>query len=323
MLTNLARKYGDQVDVVSFYGMETNNEPPGTKDPKYVRKVEKYVSDKANRMKYTVAVDDPQKTMEVSWLRAAGFSGLPKTFVVDKEGFIAWTGSDMRKVDQLVQEIIEGNYSLAAMTRIAREKEAKLTPYDKEQPLLIDGNGGKDTDFLFRSILTEFKGDIKTGRSEFIPGNRNRVREIGADLYSLYWLAHGDTLMPYPMYSLNSYGKYWRKPILAIKDTTGFQFDYKSPENRWNYSLILPEKTSAKLLQQAMQRDLKTYFGYDVTVETREMPCWILTATKKAKKYLVAKNPEKEYNLVDDEFMGASITHTKMKNIIRLLWSKN
>lgn len=322
-LTGLTKKYGNRVSVISFFVMEANNEPIDTKDPKYVRKVEKYVSEKANRIKYTVAVDDPQNTMNKTWRLAAGSTGIPVTFVIDRDGRIAWIGNDMQKVDALVKAINDGSYSLKEMIRKAREEEAKKTPYDAGRPLLIDGNGGRETDYMFRSILAKYKGDIKTGRSEFIAGNQKMVQEIGASLPFLYRLAHGDTIFPYPMTLINSHGKYWLNPVLEVKDSMPFQFDYKSARNRWNYSLTLPEKASAGTLQKAMQRDLKTYFGYEAKVETRKMPCWILTATKKAEKNLPTKTPGKAYNAKGDKSTGFLLTNTNMKNIIYSLWSNN
>ncbi len=43
---------------------------------------------------------------------------------------------------------------------------------------------------------------------------------------------------------------------------------------------------------EVMQRDLKNYFGYEVSEETRLMPCWKLTVVKEADKL---KTNSKEY----------------------------
>ena len=68
-----------------------------------------------------------------------------------------------------------------------------------------------------------------------------------------------------------------------------------------------------------MQRDLKTYFGHEVSVETRKMPCWVLSATGKAKKDLRAKNPGQEYSYAKKDFAGAILTNAKMRNLIVML----
>ncbi len=292
-------------------------------EKKHFKSVEKYVEKKSNRMRYTVAVDNAKQIVKNAWHKAAGLGGIPKVFLVDKQGRIAYIGNYKREFEKLVDDVINDRHSMEELIKVAREKEAKTTPYDRTQPLLIDGNGGKDTAFVFRSLLAKFRGNIKTGASTFISGNRKMIQEIGLGLPNLYMLAYGDTIFPYPMYYPNSYGKYWKEPILEINDTSAFVFDYKKSQNRWNYSLIVPKKKSAKSLQRMMQRDLKNYFEYDVSVETRKMPCWILTASRKAKKTLKAKNPGKEYSFKTNDLMITTITNTNMKNMINLLWKKN
>ncbi len=136
-------------------------------------------------------------------------------------------------------------------------------------------------------------------------------------------LAYGDTTLPFPMGLVNSYGKYWRDPILEVKDTIPFQFSYRKSENRWNYSLIVPENLSAGALQKMMQRDLKNYFGYEASLETRKMPCWILTATKKAKRNLPTKTPGEKYKVSGNLTDGFQITNTSINGIIYSLWASN
>src|SRR5690606_26115174 len=87
-LTALAEKYKDDVTVISMFVMERNNDPSDAVNG-YVNKVEKYVRKRWESIGYHVGVDNPQKSMENMWLRAAGKNGVPYTFVVDKNGMIA------------------------------------------------------------------------------------------------------------------------------------------------------------------------------------------------------------------------------------------
>ncbi len=109
---------------------------------------------------------------------------------------------------------------------------------------------------------------------------------------------------------------------MELADTTPFVYSSNSIANKYNYSLKVPvEKASAKFLQTAMQRDLMTYFGYDVSVETRFMPCWILKATADAKAKLATKTPGREdRNDYFDPHTGFSLHNSTIQGLIFILW---
>jgi uncharacterized protein (TIGR03435 family) len=350
-LTALAKKNGDKLNVVGLFVMELNKEPKETKDPAYVAKVERYVDKQRDKMEYNVAVDDPQKTLEYSWLRAAGQNGVPYSFVINKDGLIAWIGSNMSELEKIVEKNIEDKFDLSAATKQMWDQYAAATVYEPEKLLLVDENGGKDDDFSFRSLIRKYKGDIKVGSWGFVqsffwaaPGStyekyRGRVQEIGMPLVQLYYLAYSDTLRNvllyrYPATNLypdtvkyphlkTSYGKYWHVPVLEVSDETPFQWSHKSAVNKYDYSLKVPvEIATAKFLQEAMQRDLKTYFNYDVHVETRIMPYWKLIVRDKkiVKAALVTKTPGQKCKIKDsdDPFY---FTNVDMRDIIWMLGS--
>jgi thiol-disulfide isomerase/thioredoxin len=327
-LTALAKKYEGKATVISLFVMELNKEPLNTKDPAYVAKVERYVAKQGTNMEYNVAVDDPQKTLENSWLRAAGKNGVPFTFVINKEG----------KSNRLV------------VTKQMWD-QFTTTPYDAQKLLLIDGNGGKDDDFSFRSLIRKHKGDITTGSWGYIqnffwaePGSeyeayKGRVQEIGMPLIQLYYLAYADTIRnilihrnqftgPYPDSTTqpllkSSYGKYWHVPVLEVSDKTPFEWSYRSTLNKYDYSLKVPaEIATAKFLQETMQRDLKTYFGYNASVETRMMPYWKLIVRDKAiiASALMTKTPGEKYeaNTNDDPYY---YTNAITRDVVLILGS--
>lgn len=349
-LTALAKTHAGAVSVVGLFVMELNQEPASTKNPQYVKKVETYVAKQGLRMEYNVAVDDPYKTMEKSWLTAAGRIGVPVTFVIDKAGRVAWIGSNPQMLDGIVEQVSSKDYELAKMVKRGEAKVGLQISYDESKPLLIDDNGGDDHDFMFRSILVKSKTILPGGHQDFIQSwrwikgtkfdslysyNLGRVQEINAPIEHLYYMAYSDTLLNMS-YSRNSgtrlfpdtiqnphqkrsYSHFWYRPILEVKDTTPFVWTYKSSANMYHYSLqVPPEKATAAFLQGVMQRDLKTYFGYDVTVETRKMPCWILKATPEARKKLQSKHPGKnlEYIELENEY---HVNNHYMLDIINFL----
>src|SRR5690606_11856200 len=122
----------------------------------------------------------------------------------------------------------------------------KQQAYDYKKPLLIDGNGGKSDDFLFRSLLTgknntvygSMYPDFFHPHLSYEPG----FNAINISLKNLYKIAYGDTIRPYPdIYDWkNNYGKWWYTPILEVKDSTPFKFDSETGKGIYCYELIVP-----------------------------------------------------------------------------------
>jgi hypothetical protein len=139
------------------------------------------------------------------------------------------------------------------------------------------------------------KGERTTG-TEIIDQNVTEgfFQIAGRDLASLYkfawfgqpyWVAW-DTL---------HYYNYWREPVLALRDSSLFQYNYDAYTGLYNYSLIVPrEKSTKEYLMKTMQRDLENNVGFTAIVETRMMPYWKLTATPQAKKKLLSTHTKPE-----------------------------
>jgi len=344
-LTAMQKKYGDRVTILGFFVMEFNSDSLNNPNPKYVAKVQQYVEKQGVKYGYTAAVDDPLKFMENSWVRAAGRNGIPVSFVVDGDGKIAWIGSNSEALDIFLESMVSGKYNLDTVVATERNASRTQVHYDDTKPLLVDGNGGSDRDFLFRSLITRYTGDIKSGSHEYVDSYwwaakgseyelyQGRVQEIGQSLVRLYYMAYGDTLWNYPHsmipgtgvyvdtikspHQRRSYGKYWYRPILEVGDSSSFENDGISIDNRYNYSLVAPkDKSSALFLQTAMRRDLDTYFGYDVTVEDRLMPCWKLIASDKTKESLKTKTPGDKYRFYVDEKGDQVFKNAQVRDII-------
>jgi hypothetical protein len=67
------------------------------------------------------------------------------------------------------------------------------------------------------------------------------------------------------------------------------------------YSLVVPrERANQAFMMDWMQDDLKRYFGYNVRIEQRLLPCFFLERTSDKAFDLYTKNPKaKEVHLVD------------------------
>ncbi len=350
-LSALQERYGSDVTVISVFVKEMNTEPLSTKSPAYVTRVENYVKKKQNQIRYTVAVDNPQGDLDNQWLNAASLNGVPHFFVIDREGVIRWIGGSTASAGMIVEKIISGqeNGTLDNEQPGLVDKQEEIK-YDPNQLLLIGNNGGREDDFVFRSILTRYNGKIFANHPESVQSYlwlkpdsvfdkyEDKLEIIGASIGQLYYLAYSDTLsnvVAFPNYNYEypdtlknpfrrkSYGHYWHEPILEVEDRRPFEFNWNNTRNRYCYSLKVPGGTgSAKYLQSVFRNDLQNYFGYAVTVETRSMPYWKLSAPDKeyALSKLKSKDQMQKIRVISEEnpfvFQNAEIRH-----LIRLLAS--
>jgi thiol-disulfide isomerase/thioredoxin len=107
-LTELQKKHKDVV----FIGVSVwEDKPEGVKP---------FVEEMGEKMNYRVALDatpagEPKGMMAKTWLTAAGEDGIPSTFIVDKNGHVAWIGHPM-SMDKPLDQIVSGKWDLVAAT---------------------------------------------------------------------------------------------------------------------------------------------------------------------------------------------------------------
>jgi len=118
-VSELAAKYKDKN--VTFAGVSVWEQD--------VTDVEPFVKEMGEKMAYNVAVDDVPEgkqgddgAMAKTWVAAAGESGIPVAFVVDKDRKIAWIGHPM-EMDEPLAEIVEGKWDIAAAATERKEQK--------------------------------------------------------------------------------------------------------------------------------------------------------------------------------------------------------
>ncbi|GAA3604945.1 hypothetical protein GCM10022396_22740 [Flavivirga amylovorans] len=360
-LSYLAEKYKDEVEVLDFFVMEANNEPIGTKNPNYVQRVERFVTKKTDEISYRVAVDTEDERMRNDWLKAAGLSGLPQSFVIDKNGFIAWIGIGKKSLEEAVKFASSKDYQLKKAIENYKIEQNRIVKIDMDKPLFVHEGKGDNNDFMYRSVLKKAKSILPVENQEYYLYTRTwfdkktqndsslsrpgLAQWVNMEPIDLYRIAYGDTLinqaMPFrhpfkkkqiwvdewsPFFK-SAYGMSWHTPIIEVKtnpELVGTDLwknkNFKSVKNKYHYSVQVPEeKASGLFVQEVMQRDLKNYFGYDVSVEIREMPIWKLKATPNAMGLLKTKTPNQKYR---EEFPADGSWNYKnaiMRDMVRLL----
>lgn len=246
-----------------------------------------------------------------------GIQTVPYIVIVDPQGTVRAITYALAK-DKL-QSLMEGNPSTFAPTSGKFDEEKPGGHFNGAKPMLVNGNGGADTAFLFRSMLVKWnKGD-----DQAVYGPIDQLVQYGCfqvagvDLNSLYKYAYCGNY-DWSNYYDTAFRDFNRFPILEVKDPGAFEPDFTNGKGVYSYSLYMPkDRLDRKSLQEAMQRDLKNYFGYDVSIETRSMPYWRLVATDAARKQLPAKG--KPGKVSGGDHAGYALYNIPVANIISII----
>jgi thiol-disulfide isomerase/thioredoxin len=87
-----------------------------------------FVKKMGQQMTYRVALDSAEGKMAESWMDAAGQTGIPTAFVVDKRGSIAWIGHPMKLKESLLEQVLAGTFDVtkaAAEYKVQHENEER------------------------------------------------------------------------------------------------------------------------------------------------------------------------------------------------------
>lgn len=117
-VNELQQKYADK-------GLVVIGQNVWERDPS---KVEPFVKDMGAKMAYRVAMDDVSAgddagKMAETWMKAAGRNGIPCSFIVDKDGKVAWIGHPMQMGEPL-QQVIDGTFDIAKAKAAAAQEQA-------------------------------------------------------------------------------------------------------------------------------------------------------------------------------------------------------
>ncbi len=116
-LSELSEKYKSSATFIGVNVWEkTGEEPYETALPNVTR----FVNSSGNRMRYDIIADNNAQDMGSGWLKAAGISGIPTTFIVQK-GKIVWIGHPM-SLDTVMGPILNGSYDMATFKTKYEEK---------------------------------------------------------------------------------------------------------------------------------------------------------------------------------------------------------
>jgi peroxiredoxin len=242
--------------------------------------------------------------------------------VIDDKGIVRaitdWVGID----EQSMNIFLNGGTPL-----LTEEKSETLLSYNRNKPFLINGNGGADTDYLFRSVLTKARVNTPSYRPWNMASDlsKGKFELLNATLGTIYMYAYFGMDNIY-YHDPKNYGNYYNYPVIETKDSALFsksrytRGNSTTIENYYCYSLSIPvTQVTKEKAQLIVQNDLQKYFGYNVSIETRFMPYWKITLSEQAKNKLKTKGGVSSFKFIDDDSALSVYTNKKVKDIVKLL----
>ena len=219
---------------------------------------------------------------------------VPHSILIDNKGIVRCIASSFNMAD--IEGFLTGNPPmLSSYSRWIHEmnnEREEHYDFNYQEPLLINNNGGNDTDFLFRSILSKWDRNL---HHQYVPLKitqniiNGRFQVLGVPLEWLYNYAFFGQ-RDWDFHDTTRYGKDFVYPILEIEDSSRFKYSYKYSQNIYSYSLSLPPGLcTEQSIKRALQRELEACFGFETKLETRDCPCWKLIANEGAREKLKTK----------------------------------
>lgn len=260
---------------------------------------------------------------------AWGIHSCPHLIIIGPDGVVKGVTNDLN-VDQLKEFIAGGHPKLRRSyhTQNFEDPRDRKVIFDEKAPFMVDGNGSDcDTCYLFRSVFSKWQPDQKQyspsvmDRNLYDPTYRGgRFQALGETLADLYLFAYFGTDGWGALDTM--YGKYYKEPVLLVRDSSLFEpwTDGYEARNMFCYSVTIPPAHDSRLrMMEVMQNDLKSYFGFQVSIEERMFPCYRLVVANPdaAKKLATTGGP----SVVKDVIRGVRVTmhNQEVQRLIRFV----
>jgi len=303
-------RYGDKMQFISIAIQDSEKQI----EPMFERYKER------EGLQFPVSFDS---MLAKRWMIYAG----PYFILIDPDGTVR---SRLSMDEDLLEQFLSGRSpkipSYNKWDHYDFETDPRI-PFTPEKPFLVNDNGGIDSLFSYRSLISEF--DCITQVPAFYPFihdsknlnygedalKQGRFQLLGYPLLYLYSLAWLGAVSPGFANKEENEG-YDEKVVLKVKDSSLFKFT--DCDNLFCYSLIMPPaKASPQKLMHIMSQDLENYFGYTASIEERKITAWKLVA--RDKKMLITKGGKTTIQRTNktEDFFATNIPMTKLVEEIK------
>lgn len=300
-LNNMQKKHKDKLDIV-LVGYQ---DPEGEIEPLYNRLQDR------NKLELIAVFDS-------ATFRRFVPESVPHLVWINNKGIVMAITETADLTEANIMDFVRDipfEFHNVSYKSLSAARETKL--YDRKRPFLINGNGGNDTAFVFRSVLAKWKEGMAVspnGRIDAsIRGDRPKFETLKTPLLSLYKIAYFGSTAPEEE-GLSGV------PILEMKNTSLFEYEKGgSARGLYCYSLIVPPGNAGKMnLMRMMQNDLNSYFGYYARVEVRNLQCYALVVIN-TQDLLKAKKHPKYTKSTWQHNQGGILYDMPVKKIVKIL----
>ncbi|HEY5408364.1 MAG TPA: TlpA disulfide reductase family protein [Ginsengibacter sp.] len=231
-------------------------------------------------------------------------NGIPHYVWIDKKNIVQAITSSEQLTNKNIQLFLSG---IKLNLPIKKDLE-----YNFMTPLFINGNGGDNEKYLYRSLLTGYVEGL-AGSGFFVDDNQNTIRLVNANgsILSMYKFAYPELAkFPENRIKLNVTN-------LEKYDAKGFNYDTWKYNNSYCYELITPPTNKEHAIEM-MRDDLKRYFGLKVYTEKENVMCFVLKLINKMPDSL-AKTNISETNIWDNDYMPKYMHNRQISELVRFL----
>lgn len=225
--------------------------------------------------------------------RKWGINAMPYIIIIDPNGIVKAITDGRDLTAEKIKELIAGGSPDIFPSIYQRIRFGVGVDHINPKP--------SDSLILFQSSLNKYNNedfeaypvDFQLNQNKFI---RKGVQLAGLPLYMIYncaYFGEPNWTRYSPLYSY-----VYPKPILEISDSTFFKIDVADQKKGvYNYKISLPvyKTVNKENIMGIMQNDLKSYFGYDSSIETRKMPYYSLVVLPGGIKKLINSGTPKRF----------------------------
>jgi len=142
-LSSLAEKYKDEITIIGiniYEDQETSS-----------AEIKAFVDNMGDRMNYHVGIDNNSQMLD-RWLEASAEkeNGIPRSFIVDRSGTLAWTGHP-KDLDTVVHKIVNNTWNTSHELK-KRNEHKRLMILEEEAKKLLWGYPDDEPDSILFAI---------------------------------------------------------------------------------------------------------------------------------------------------------------------------
>lgn len=263
-MEELQKKFSDKIQILLVNAESTKDDE---------RKVDTLFKRKKDLTGYYTSLPYILKEKQLSLFFPYRY--VPHYVWIGKGGVVLAITASREVTEKNIQKVLKSKKS----NEFSLHMKEDVFDFDYTKPLFVNGNGGNDDAFLYRSIMSGYKEGLgrKSGSSE-IDSNRIRFFSINTPILSLIKSGFKKE-MDLPRSRILFEGQ----KANALKSLSGNDYT-----NLLCYELIIPS-SSKKVIAQYIKEDIERFLQLTVKRRKMDSKCLILTLSKPSKDHEVLK----------------------------------